>query len=66
MKEMKDESAPDLSTLGFEPGTQWSEVELYTMSNIALNLCKKCDALSLRKNIHCTIRASTWQPVPFA
>ena len=28
--EMKGESAPDLETPGFEPGTQWSEVECYT------------------------------------
>ncbi len=28
--EMKDESAPDLNTRGFEPGTQWSEVECST------------------------------------
>ncbi len=25
--ETKDESAPVMNTLGFEPGTQWSEVE---------------------------------------
>ena len=28
--EMKDESAPDLNIMGFEPGTQWSEVKCYT------------------------------------
>ncbi len=28
--EMKDKSAPDLITLGFEPRTQWSEVECST------------------------------------
>ncbi len=27
---MKDESSPDLKTLGFEPGTQWFEVECST------------------------------------
>ncbi len=27
---MKDERAPDLNTPGFEPGTQWSEVECFT------------------------------------
>ena len=27
---MKDERAADLNTLGFEPGTQWSEVECST------------------------------------
>ncbi len=28
--EIKDESAPDLNTPGFEPVTQWSEVECST------------------------------------
>ena len=28
--EMKDERTPDMNTPGFEPGTQWSEVECFT------------------------------------
>ena len=27
---MKDEGVPDLNTPGFEPGTQWSEIEYST------------------------------------
>ncbi len=27
---MKDESAPDVKTTGFQPGTQWSDVECST------------------------------------
>ncbi len=30
-KKMKEESAPDLNTPGFEPGAQWSEVECSTI-----------------------------------
>ncbi len=37
--EMKDESAPDFNTLGFEPGTQWSEhaeVEIWKLRSMAM------------------------------
>ncbi len=57
--EMKDESAPHLNTPGFEPRTQWSEIECSTAQPSASRdfATGRCQSLRFNSPLH-SLRAS--------